>query len=206
FFVMLLSMSSMDRERMISVSSFLRGAVGVLEGGIRGPVKTPKVVAQKARVGNSLVFEVNQSLTALGLTAGQGADVGTGVSVVEQGDDVLITLQDVVLFQGGSAQLSDPPPEVLRVIARVLKKYPFAIRVLGHADRGGEGSERKALRLSLQRALSVVNYLQVREGIAEGRLTAAGFGAMHPVGSNLTEAGRARNRRVEIAVVVSPRG
>ena len=55
-------------------------------------------------------------------------------------------------------------------------------------------------RLSENRARSVMNYL-VRKGIEEKRLSAEGYGLTRPKASNETEAGRALNRRVELAPV-----
>ena len=79
---------------------------------------------------------------------------------------------------------------------------PFPIRVEGHTDNGGEVPEGKTLRLSLQRAASVVKGLH-SHGVPESRLVAVGYGATQPIESNLTETGRARNRRVEIVMVAA---
>jgi flagellar motor protein MotB len=65
-----------------------------------------------------------------------------------------------------------------------------------------EGNRRFAdnLELSAQRALTVTRAL-VEEGMPRAQVFAAAFGPEQPVASNASEAGRARNRRVEMAPV-----
>jgi chemotaxis protein MotB len=53
--------------------------------------------------------------------------------------------------------------------------------------------------LSTARATAVVRFF-IRDHVAPGRLAASGYGAMHPITTNATADGRARNRRVEIVL------
>lgn len=68
----------------------------------------------------------------------------------------------------------------------------------GHADDSGNAA--RNLALSRQRAEAVVQSL-VKGGIDAGRLRAAGHGASRPLADNKEEAGRAKNRRVELIKV-----
>lgn len=68
-------------------------------------------------------------------------------------------------------------------------------RVVGHTD--GRGSRPYNLALSLRRARAVKAYLVARHGIAPQRLSCQGRGSEEPLEDNATEAGQARNRRVE---------
>ena len=84
-------------------------------------------------------------------------------------------------------------------IARILEQNPdLKIEVQGHADN--TGSAEYNLKLSQSRAGAVVAYL-VRKGVDRHRLKAVGYGFSRPVASNETEAGRAQNRRVELAPI-----
>ena len=56
------------------------------------------------------------------------------------------------------------------------------------------------LKLSQQRANSVVNYME-KKGIAGSRLIAKGYGESNPVASNKTEEGRSKNRRVAFKIL-----
>lgn len=84
-----------------------------------------------------------------------------------------------------------------RVAAVLAEKPETEILVLGHTD--GVGSELHNMQLSIRRAEAVVEYLRTH-GIALTRLQADGRGETEPFADNGTEAGRAKNRRVEIIV------
>ena len=72
--------------------------------------------------------------------------------------------------------------------------------IVGHTDN--VGSQNFNLPLSEKRAKSVVNYL-VSKGISSSRLTSKGVGLSEPIADNSTAAGRAQNRRVEIAITAN---
>ena len=78
----------------------------------------------------------------------------------------------------------------------------LGVLVSGHTD--DVGSEASNLALSNARASAVKQHLVAEEGIDAGRLATKGFGATQPVADNGTDAGRARNRRVD--VVITPKG
>lgn len=77
----------------------------------------------------------------------------------------------------------------------MMKNPELRIEVQGHTD--SQGSDDYNLDLSQRRAETVVEYLSLF-GVAEDRLTARGYGESEPVDTNDTEAGRVKNRRVEL--------
>jgi OOP family OmpA-OmpF porin len=82
--------------------------------------------------------------------------------------------------------------------ARILKDNPTVhVEVGGHTD--SIGSDAYNQRLSERRATTVAGELE-RDGISAGRLSVRGYGERKPVADNKTDAGRARNRRVELVV------
>ena len=72
------------------------------------------------------------------------------------------------------------------------------IMISGYTDNVGKPSDN--LKLSLGRAVSVVNYL-LSKGVNNNRLSFKGFGETKPIAPNNTEEGRAMNRRTELTVV-----
>lgn len=87
----------------------------------------------------------------------------------------------------------------LHKLINILEEYPnMTIELSGHTD--SKGSDKYNLKLSKQRAEAVYNYL-VEKGIDEKRLTHKGFGANQPIADNSTDAGRAKNRRVEFKII-----
>ena len=88
---------------------------------------------------------------------------------------------------------------ILREAAATLKQNPeLKVEVAGHTDH--DNTNAFNLRLSQRRAQAVVDFL-VAEGIAADRLTAKGYGESQPIADNTTEAGKAKNRRVELRVL-----
>jgi outer membrane protein OmpA-like peptidoglycan-associated protein len=105
---------------------------------------------------------------------------------------------DRLLFATNSATLEPQSQEQLRNISEILKAYPGVnVKVGGYTDNTGDPAANQVL--SEQRATSVRQAL-VGLGIAANRLEAEGYGERHPVADNLTEEGRAQNRRIALRV------
>jgi outer membrane protein OmpA-like peptidoglycan-associated protein len=108
---------------------------------------------------------------------------------------------DDLHFETGSATLSKASDTQLAQLAAVLKAYPKAtISVRGHTDNTGDSGANK--KLSADRAAAVKQAL-VERGVSAAQVESEGHGSEQPIASNDSEAGRARNRRVELIVVKS---
>lgn len=102
-----------------------------------------------------------------------------------------------IYFDTGKAVVKPESETALAEIARLLKKMPaLRIWVVGHTDN--TGTMETNMNLSKARAEAVVQALTGKFGIAAERLKGYGVGALAPVASNDSEAGRAKNRRVEL--------
>ena len=102
-----------------------------------------------------------------------------------------------VLFDFNKSTLQPASDPVLQQILDLLKKNPTQkIEIQGHTDNVGGDAYNQTL--SEARAKAIVTWL-TQHGIAGDRLTAKGFGKTRPIADNATDAGRAKNRRVEIA-------
>jgi outer membrane protein OmpA-like peptidoglycan-associated protein len=100
-------------------------------------------------------------------------------------------------FDVDSAHIQPRSEPVIAQIAALMKRNPsWRLEISGHTD--SDGGAAYNLRLSQQRAQSVVNDLVARYGIASSRMIARGYGLTRPVATNATEAGKALNRRVEL--------
>lgn len=89
--------------------------------------------------------------------------------------------------------------EKLAVIGTFLAKYPDTTAVIeGHTDN--VGTEEHNLKLSKERAQSVVDYLVETKHIERSRLTAVGYGDARPIADNSTEEGKRQNRRIDAVV------
>ena len=102
-----------------------------------------------------------------------------------------------IYFDTNKADIKPASKPALGEISKLLKKQPaLNLHVVGHTDNVGGYAFNMAL--SKRRADAVVAALQKEYAIPASRLTANGVGNLAPVASNTTEAGRAKNRRVEL--------
>ena len=127
---------------------------------------------------------------------------GTGVDVKRTGEgEIKLTAPENITFDLNSYVIKPQFKNTLDSVATVLKTYPDStIVVSGHTDTTGNDAINNPL--SVNRANSVESYLE-SQGISSSRITSRGYGSKQPIASNATEAGRAQNRRVEIAIIAN---
>lgn len=113
--------------------------------------------------------------------------------------DITIALDAAALFDTGKAVIRPEAKVALREAAERIRKFANApVAISGHTDNVGKDAANQAL--SEQRAQAVREYLGSQEGVPAARMTAKGYGKSQPVADNATDAGRARNRRVDIVI------
>ncbi|WP_246007536.1 OmpA family protein [Halomonas nitroreducens] len=120
--------------------------------------------------------------------------------------------QEKSTFPSGAARVLLPFAALLQDISRVLEDVPGIIEVDGHTDDVPISGSRYASNwdLSAVRASSVAKVLLSDSGLELQRLVVRGFADTRPLADNRSAEGRARNRRVEIAIDLgesdAPRG
>jgi len=126
------------------------------------------------------------------------------VRVTRKGSLLEVQMSTDILFNSGVAELSPAANKVLEQLAAALKPWPNFVRVEGHTDDRPISSAlfHSNWELSAARAASVVR-LFIAQGLSPARLAVIGYGQFRPVDSNLTNAGRNANRRIEIIIVGS---
>lgn len=129
-------------------------------------------------------------------------DTLPGAEVERVGEGIKITLnENTVNFDFNSSNLTSLAKSNLDKLVTVLKNNPDTnINIYGHTDN--IGSDAVNLRISGQRAAAVKNYFTA-QGVSASRLFTEGLGKSSPVASNDTDAGRAKNRRVEFAITAN---
>jgi OOP family OmpA-OmpF porin len=129
---------------------------------------------------------------------------GCPKAVRVQGEQIVILQQ--VTFKTASDVIDPGSFGLLQQVMEVIQQHPEIARVAidGHTD--DQGNVQANLDLSRRRAASVLRWMSER-GIDARRLEARGFGPKRPIADNKTEAGRAKNRRVEFQILRrTPRG
>ena len=126
---------------------------------------------------------------------------GAEVQRVGEGINVTFTQDAGVFFDTNKADIKGTSAETLNKLAEIFKEYPKSnILIEGHTDSAG--SEEYNWGLSQKRAESVTQFLMA-QGIASSRFTTKWYGETQPRASNETTEGKAKNRRVELAIVAS---
>ncbi len=112
--------------------------------------------------------------------------------------EVHVELPADVLFDFDKADIRADAAHALTELATVIRAYTGAVRLEGHTD--GKGAADYNQNLSERRAAAVKQWLAEREHIPAERMTTQGFGKTRPVAGNDTDAGRQKNRRVEVVI------
>jgi outer membrane protein OmpA-like peptidoglycan-associated protein len=121
-----------------------------------------------------------------------------GARIERVGEGIVVTFDSGLLFPINEATLQPEARANIDKLARILAKYDDTnVMVGGHTD--ATGSDQYNQLLSVRRAETVTETL-VGLNVARQRLTVNGFGETQPIATNDTDAGRALNRRVEIAI------
>ncbi len=168
------AVARLGAKRALDIRPVVLRIVG-LEGGVAGSGRS--IVAT--------VQEVRQAMQALGAQ--------------ESELQVKVDLPADVLFDFDKADIRSDAAEALARLATVVRGYPDGrVDIEGHTDAKGDDAYNQ--RLSERRAAAVKQWLVEREGIAAERLVPRGAGESRPVADNATDAGRQKNRRVEVVI------
>jgi flagellar motor protein MotB len=161
--------------------------------------KRIEVLEASTRARGGAVIRPNNSLAA---DLPDYQDPGVFVRLDE--DVVRIELSSDRIFQPGTANLNADGVAVIdRIAADIARRYPGKqIGVEGHTSQtsAGGATAGQAHQISASQALIVFQRLSANPGIAAERLYITGHGGNHPVVSNATPQGQARNRRIELVV------
>lgn len=228
-FIVLYSISSLNTSKFEQMKTSLRdafsgkvvsGGEGIIETGVSATRETPTSVvpnitpptpqianprdreardALAARREDNEFRRIKAQIDAYARAHGLRDQVD---AVVARRGLVVRLLTDKVLFDSGFADLKGEGMPLLAHVGNLLvidRVHP--IRVEGHTDDVPISTARYASNweLSTARATEVVRYL-IGRGVPARRFGAAGYADLHPLSSNGTEQGRARNRRVEVVL------
>lgn len=200
FFILLLSMASMDQRKIKVALGSLQGSLGVLKEGSQTEYTRDDIMSRMSMVKNvqNVKTKVSQNLQSYA----KQANLQQNITVSESKKGVAVRIMDSALFMPGSADLKEEAKPLMDKIAAVISESPFNIVVEGHTDDLPLTTAQypSNWELSTARAVSVVKYF-IGKGVSAQKLSAAGYGEFHPVAPNISPESRAKNRRVEINFV-----
>ncbi len=121
-----------------------------------------------------------------------------GAEVIKSEEGIIVKFDEGILFDFNSSTLKAAAKENISNLVATLNKEPGTeILVVGHTDNVGTLNANQ--KVSEARAAAVKSFA-VSQGLANGRIKTQGKNFSEPIASNDTDAGRAENRRVEIAI------
>ena len=131
--------------------------------------------------------------------------VGTSVQTNIEERGLVITFSDSVFFESGQAAIRPELRGTVDKLAVSLKAMNNLIRVEGHTDNVPVKNSNFSSnwQLSAVRAANVVQYLIEVDGLPPTKLSAGGYGEYKPIAPNDTDAGRSKNRRIDIVIINS---
>lgn len=169
------------------------GAVGGVIGAVTGNTAAGAIIG--ATVGGATGAVIGRYMDKQAKEIEQEVP---NAKVERVGEGIRVTLPEGILFGFNSDQLSAQADNSVQDMARILKKYNDTdIVIEGHTDN--KGAEQYNQKLSERRAKAVASRLK-ELGVGNNRLDTKGYGLAQPVAANDTDAGRAQNRRVEVAI------
>jgi len=201
FFVLLFSFSKVDAVKYKKIADSLRKAIGkqnvVLESHEPDASSEPSL-EEYDRLLDREMRKMKAQIEAL--VQEYLLNEYIQVEVGEQG--VVVRISNMFLFDIGRAEINETALPVVAKLCDLLKRFPqYKVRVEGHTDDFPIHTERypSNWELSTARASRIVRYF-IESGIDPKRLSAEGFAFYHPIESNETPEGRAKNRRVDIVI------
>lgn len=204
FFIVMYTMSKVDVDKFKSLAESLAAAMGA--GGVilesPGPALVPGQPPGDAEVEEQVrLEEIKKQLEELIKNA--GLELKMSVTTEERG--LVLTFQEDVLFDLGSAELRPEARGIIRKVGSVLLKSPNYIRVEGHTDDLPIHNDKypSNWELSAARATNVVREMIRSLGFPPQRLSAVAYGEYRPRVPNTSDANRQLNRRVDIVVLRS---
>ncbi|MGN0318957.1 MAG: OmpA family protein [Lachnospira sp.] len=232
FFVLLFSMSTVDAEKFEQIAASLSSSFSILPSGGSAIMDEGILISSGASQLNDLSVQYNdmglntegefteeiksaqEQVEAEGLEESsemaeeieqvlKNENISDQVEITAYSKYVVLNLNGGVLFESGSAELTEDAIKLLDKVGDAIKVYDDnVITIEGHTDNVPINTAKypNNMMLSLHRAYSVYDYLVKVKGFDDKTMTSSGRGESVPIATNETAEGRSQNRRVEIKI------
>lgn len=200
FFILIVSFSSIQESEFKKAIGSLQRALGLLRANVA--VVAPSGIPQVYIPPRAKVREVVDRILH---TIKDVPKIENNISFESTKEGVRVRISNPLLFDIGRANIKPDIYPVLDEIVSLLDTSNFNIVIEGHTDNVPIHNDQfhSNWELSAARAVAIVEFF-VKRGLDPARLRAVGYSEYRPLISNDTEAGRAKNRRVEIFIPFPP--
>lgn len=215
-FTALYALSKSDAAKAVAVAEGMREAFGTGTPQIitmeapeniglpskqhkKAPGETDQRSKPKKKAGKQEFEKIKDELEQMLMT--KGALNKVQIDIQERG--LRVSMKEGGFFESGKAEVKPEAYAILSELAAKLIKYNNQLRVEGHTDNVPMRSRTfpSNWELSSARATNVTRVLTEKFGVPADKMSATGFGEHRPVFPNDTEAGRSRNRRVDLVIL-----
>lgn len=195
FFVLMLSMATLDQVKFTQAAGSLSDAfgVGILASSTSTEVAPPQVVSN-VPIDDDFNARVYQRLR----TQLRELKLDRKIELVKDRGAVVLRVDEAILFGVGQSALNPDADPVLRKVAELVRPLPLNVKIEGHTD--DIGGDMQNWELSVARAVSVLRFMVSDQLLPLTRISATGYGSHRPLFPNLSERERALNRRVEFVL------
>ncbi len=202
FFVLLLSMASMDPVKFIQAKTSIEDAFGWRTTAAPKQYSIPIIpsppVAKFHPIPQETVSKLYKQIKAdIELTK-----VNNKVELIKKDNDtIVLRINDAILFDPGKTILNPSSYPLLRKVADIIRPLPMHMRIEGHTD--SNSTQRGQLSnwdISIGRAVSVMRFYNRGRLFSMDRMAAVGYGDNRPAVPNTSAENKAKNRRVDFVL------
>ncbi len=202
FFVLLLSMASMDPVKFTKASSSIKDAFGIhaspshIDFAI--PILPSPPITQFSPIQQQTTKKVYEKIKSQIDSLRLSDDIG----VLKRDDEaIVLRVKEAILFKPGQAKLSLKSYPTLRTIANIINPLPMDLRIEGHTDDTQVSkSSYGNWDLSVERSVSVLRFFNQSDLLPLDRMASVGYGKNRPLVPNKDTETRALNRRVDFVL------
>ena len=208
FFVLLLTMSSLDQKALKDLISHLQDSTGVLEFSGLGEISSITNIIEKYNTSDSKIVISHDKLAELsGLNLIKAnnlkenlKDIDALIKITDDERGIVFSIHENIFFRPGTTNIDKANVGVLNSMVEAIVGCANEILIMGHADRTPIKSARYPTNweLSNYRGLAVLNYFLTDAKLDPHRFAVGGYGFSRPLKPNDSVDNRSTNRRVEI--------
>jgi chemotaxis protein MotB len=202
FFVLLLSMASMDPVKFIQAKTSIKDAFGWRTKSAPKQYSIPIIPSPPVAKFNPIPQETVSKYYKRIKTDIELTKINDQVELLKKDNDtIILRINDTVLFDPGKTILNPSSYPLLRKVADIIRPLPMLMRIEGHTDNSGsKGMALSNWDISVERAVSVLRFYNRGKLFSMDRMSAVGYGKERPAVPNTSPENRAKNRRVDFVL------
>ncbi len=199
FFVLLLSMASMDPVKFVQAKTSIKDSFGWRTTAAPKKFAIPIIPSPPESKFTPIPRETKTTYYKKIKNDLEMTKLLDQVEAINKDDDsIVLRISDSILFDKGKTTLNPSSYPILRKIADIVRPLPMTMRIEGHTDDTPVSLPNKTnWDISVDRAVSVMRFYNRGKIFSIDRMSATGYGDSQPILANSSDKNRAKNRRVD---------